>query len=609
MTYYAIRGGSYDIVVRQEEGLVIWLVLGMGFVLGVIPRYLPRRAALLPLGALVLLALWTGLSLAWTESDERSVAEVARLVHYLGLLTLVWTLTGRSTWRPALAGAAAAAVAACAVAVASRLFAFLPSDPVDEGLTGPAFERLSYPFNYWNGLAAWGAMSIAMALAWSAHARSVAARAAFLAAVPLCATTVYLTYSRAGAIGTAVALVAVVAVSANRWTVALHALVAALATAAAIAQIRGHDEIAQATGTAGGLEVAVTLLMGACACAGTAVLTRAIRSDERLRLPRRLGQLGAGACAVVMLVAGLTVAREPIADAWGQFTNQPVAARTADPAARLTNFGGTRYANWQSARAAFDAHPIVGTGAGTFEFWWNRHGGEDFVLDAHSLYVEQAAELGVPGFILTVAFLVGLLGLATRARLELRPAAGAGAAGAGMAAFLVFLLHAGVDWMWEMTAVTALALVCVALAGTAKGGRRIRPNWRLRAGLTAVAATCAIVQVPGLLSTSRVRESQRAVRAGEGAVAFHKARGATSAAPWSASARVQRGLVLMRAGELAAAERDLRRAAELEPTNWRHFLLLARLEARRGNAQRALAYYRDARKLRPRSRFVRQAGR
>ena len=44
-TYYALRGGSYDIVVRQEEGIVIWLVLGLGAALGLLPRArLPRLA-------------------------------------------------------------------------------------------------------------------------------------------------------------------------------------------------------------------------------------------------------------------------------------------------------------------------------------------------------------------------------------------------------------------------------------------------------------------------------------------------------------------------------------------------------------------------------------
>ena len=35
---YALRGGSYDIVVRQEMGLAIWWVLGLGFAFGVLPR-------------------------------------------------------------------------------------------------------------------------------------------------------------------------------------------------------------------------------------------------------------------------------------------------------------------------------------------------------------------------------------------------------------------------------------------------------------------------------------------------------------------------------------------------------------------------------------------
>src|SRR4051794_3189629 len=90
--YYALRGGSYDIVIRQEEAVVVWWVVGLGWATGVFPRARLPRTSLLPLAALSALLLWTALSLSWTESDERTVAEVARIIHYAGLLTLVWSL-------------------------------------------------------------------------------------------------------------------------------------------------------------------------------------------------------------------------------------------------------------------------------------------------------------------------------------------------------------------------------------------------------------------------------------------------------------------------------------------------------------------------------------
>ena len=52
-----------------------------------------------------------------------------------------------------------------------------------------------------------------------------------------------------------------------------------------------------------------------------------------------------------------------------------------------------------------------------------------------------------------------------------------------------------------------------------------------------------------------------------------------------------------------AAAADLERATEREPTNWRPWLLLARVEAERGRVQAALRDFRKARSLRPHSAF------
>ena len=124
---------------------------------------------------MALLALWTALSLGWTDSDERTLAELARVVHLGGLALLALSLLDRRTWRAAAAGLALAGVIVCGAAVASRLApdAF-PVDEIKRG--GFRSDRLNYPFWYWNAVAAWGAMALAMALAWSAHARSLLVR-------------------------------------------------------------------------------------------------------------------------------------------------------------------------------------------------------------------------------------------------------------------------------------------------------------------------------------------------------------------------------------------------------------------------------------------------
>src|SRR5256885_8037685 len=97
VVYYALRGGSYDIVVRQQEALAVWWVLGLGFAFGLLPRARPPRGVLVPLATIALLVLWTAISLGWTRSDERTFAELARLIHYAGLLLLVWSVVDART--------------------------------------------------------------------------------------------------------------------------------------------------------------------------------------------------------------------------------------------------------------------------------------------------------------------------------------------------------------------------------------------------------------------------------------------------------------------------------------------------------------------------------
>ena len=74
--------------------------------------------------------------------------------------------------------------------------------------------------------------------------------------------------------------------------------------------------------------------------------------------------------------------------------------------------------------------------------------------DVHSLELEQLAELGLVGLLALAAFLAGVL-LAARTALRRDPAAAAGAA----AAALVWLLHASIDWDWQLPAVSLPALV------------------------------------------------------------------------------------------------------------------------------------------------------
>jgi tetratricopeptide (TPR) repeat protein len=121
----------------------------------------------------------------------------------------------------------------------------------------------------------------------------------------------------------------------------------------------------------------------------------------------------------------------------------------------------------------------------------------------------------------------------------------------------------------------------------------------LRGALALLAAAIAVLQIPGIASTIAVRHSQSAASAGNVAVALSWARSAVRAEPWSASAYEQKALVEESADQLPQAADDERRAIYREPTNYVHWLIMARIQTERGLLDVALRDYYQARSLRP----------
>lgn len=577
---------------------MLWWVLALGFAFGFLPRARPSRRVLLPLGALAGLVAWTALSLLWTESDERTFTELARLVDYAGLVVLAWSVLNSSTWKAAAAGLSVAALAIPALSLASRLDpGAFPPDEIARAFSG---DRLSYPLDYWNGVAAWAAMAVALGLAWSAHLRRPALRALSLAAVPVAGVTIYLTYSRAGVVGFALAMFAVLALSRNRWTVALHGLAATVATGAVILVIHGQDAIEHGTGGDGGGVVALALLLAASGCAAVALATRRWGID-RFQTPAPVRLVVAATLALALLATAL-VGPRLASRASAQFTATPDSSAANEPSARVVSLEGSRYRVWSSGLGAFGSDPLKGIGPGTFEFWWERDvkNGEP-LRDAHSLYLETLAELGMPGALLLVAFLAGLLMAASAARRRLDGSVEIGAMVGLTAAFIVFLLHAGVDWMWELSAVPVLGLGAIAIAGSA--GSQPRPRrGRLSAGRIAIvvlAIAAGAVQVPGLVSTVRVRDSARSLDAGFEPQAIELADDAVAAEPWAATPYAERAWVELSAGHLVTARADAARAIAREPTNWRHRLLMFRIEDQAGDTRAAIRALKRVKSLNP----------
>jgi hypothetical protein len=116
-------------------------------------------------------------------------------------------------------------------------------------------------------------------------------------------------------------------------------------------------------------------------------------------------------------------------------------------------FGANRPRYWHVAWREVTLNPVLGSGAGTFDRYWllYRPVGS-FARDAHNLYLETLAELGPVGLAILLAAL-GLPLLVLRGRRD--PVVATAAAG-----YVAYLVHAAVDWDWELPAVTLCGLLC-----------------------------------------------------------------------------------------------------------------------------------------------------
>jgi hypothetical protein len=151
--------------------------------------------------------------------------------------------------------------------------------------------------------------------------------------------------------------------------------------------------------------------------------------------------------------------------------------------------GANRPHYWHVAWKEFRLNPLTGSGAGTFDsFWLHYRPVDSFARDAHSLFVETLGELGPLGLaLLLLALAVPLLALRSRGDPLLAAAAGG---------YVAFVVHAGVDWDWELPAVTIPGLACGAVllvTSRRENGAGLGPHTRF--ALVAVAVALAVVAI------------------------------------------------------------------------------------------------------------------
>ena len=276
-------------------------------------------------------------------------------------------------------------------------------------------------------------------------------------------------------------------------------------------------------------------------------------------------------------------------------------------AERFDSTGGSgRYQFWETALDANATDPLIGIGAGTYEFFWAREGSLSvYVRNAHSLYLETLAELGIVGLVLILAVVATPFVAGARRRRALASAERVYLAGA-LAGCAAFVIAAGFDWAWELTvlpiAFLLLAAAVVGLPGNDDvpmpdaGRRRLA-----RFALPALAAVGLVAVAIPMVTDDAVRDSQADVRAQDLSAALSEAELAGDIEPYAAAPDLQQALVLELQGDLEGAIAAARAATDAEGTNWQTWLTLSRLEAEAGNYEESVAAYRWARDLNPRS--------
>jgi len=604
----AMDGGSYSLEARHSLAIAVWWLVACAFVFRLGDLGGRRPAARSSLIAALGFAVVVAASVAWAPSSESAFLALDRVILYIGIGALA-ALTPRRALAVWCDGFALGVTAVALLALTSRFFPWvLPAHDLPQFLPGAA-ERLSYPLDYWNGLAVLLAIGTPLVLR-AAVAGGTAWRVLSAAAIPVLVCATYLTASRTGTAVLLLGAAVFIALSVDRWAALVTTCVVSLGGGAGIlvlharpVLVNGPFETASARAQA---PTAAAMILLTCAVTGAVVL---FTQNRLAALPRPPAWVGVAAAAAALgtgvLLVGMSHPRARLA----AFAEPPSRAALAQPdfvqSHLLSIGGGGRWQFWRAAAAEFEHHPLLGGGGGSYEPWWAQHGSLPiFVRYAHSLYLETLGEFGLIGVVLLVVALIcplyaGITALASAGGSERTTVA------ALIAAAIGYLVAAGVDWMWQLAAVSMVGIACLGLL-TAAGSRAGPPTRRgPRRVLRLAAVTAALLAIAceglPLLTDTEIRASQASAGDGDGNRAVAHARAAAKLEPWAASPYVQLALVYEQNHDLGSAARAIHAALRRDDRDWRSWLIAARIETKRGLIRPAGRSLKRAETLNPRS--------
>ena len=527
------------------------------------------------LGAWAALFAWTASSLLWSPTATQTMYEVERTLVYVSF-ALALAVLGRRSLPLLLPALLAGIVAVAAYALATRL---LP----DRVGTFNSFAgyRLADPLGYWNAVSIFAVIGITVAVGLAARGGQIVLRSLSAASLVLLVPVLYFTFGRAGWLALAGALAVTVALDPRRLQLVTTLLV--VAPWPALAVWRAYEspslttefsQLGSASHEGGRLALSIAMLavVSAGVTAAYVVLSRRVtigRGVRRVYGTALLIALAAFIAAGLAAYGGPSKAAHRALDSIRQSSPNV----SGDQTKRLFSLSSNgRLDMWESALDDFQAHPVLGSGAGTYERWWLQDRSIAMkVRDAHGLYAEILAELGPFG----LAALLVVIGIPIVAAVRARRSPFVAPALAG---FVALALHAGVDWDWEMPAVMIAGLTCggvLLLAQDARGTGRWTVGGVSRAIILGAIVALSVLSFVTLTANRYLGQASAALDRSDATLAARDARRAARWTPWSADALERQGDAALLSGSVADARRFYRQAVAKDDGDWELWLGLA----------------------------------
>jgi O-antigen ligase len=571
-----------------------WSAIGIAWVaalaLVVRPALRFERFDAVLLTAWVAIGAWIWLALLWSVAGWRTVLEGERVLVYVVAVAAALLVVTRASVPALLGGLVATASLVSAYSLSTRLL------PDRIGVFDPvAGYRLATPLGYWNGLGIFAVVGTLLALAFTARAHRTWARALASALLVVLVPTLYFTFSRGAWLALACGIAAALVLAPARLQLASTLLFALPVPAIAVFAASRSDALTRSTtqlaaAADDGHRVALLLVPLAFAAAALAVLrTWLERRDyaQRLHVAYAAALLAIPLVVLVVVFARYGGPATLAHKAYASFKAPPAYDRSNLNSRLFTLTSNGRLDAWSVASHDAGRHLVAGAGPGTFEEFWNRHRPTTLqIRDAHDLYVETLAEQGIVGLVLLALALGVPLAAAYRARSHPLAPLCAGA-------YVAYLVHAAVDWDWELPAVTLAALLCgaalVVLARRRDAEPRAFPA-RFRIPAVGVVGAIAAMAFVGLVSNVAIAKSDDDFDAAKYVGAAKQAKRAEAWAPWSPQPWERLGDAAGAAGYEPEARAAYRHALAKDANDWTLWFDLAAVthgDARRHAIARA----------------------